>query len=248
MLLIIGAVVLVLGIGAIGIGVYEKMKAARVAGAPFVRTGDAAQRGAQVAGPNGAISVQGNVICQQPLSSPITRTACLYFSVSAEARWKDGDQDRSQTLAGIEQSTRFVLDDGSGPVWVDATRGGDFDTTRYSEIKEPGFFGSELVFGDYRLSTSSFPSGARFEVKEEVLPLVPQLYACGATAPQSIASPEWRSLILATKSRDELLGSATQTAKACLVGGIAAVAVGAAVALAGAFQAGLLMRIAHTPL
>ncbi|WP_394848778.1 E3 ubiquitin ligase family protein [Pendulispora brunnea] len=245
MLLIVGVGVLLLGIVALGIGLFEKMKAGRVSGAPLVRTGDAAQRGAQVAASNGAISVQGSVFCQQPLSSPVTRTGCLHYSISAEARWKEGDQERSQTLAGIQQTAHFAVDDGSGPVWIDATRGGDFETTSYSEIKEPGMFTSELVFGDYRISTSSVPSGARFEVRETVLPLVPQLYACGVTATHSIAAPEWRSLILSTKSRDELLGSATQTAKVCLIGGIAALAVGAAVALAGAFQAGLLTRASH---
>ncbi|WP_394849708.1 E3 ubiquitin ligase family protein [Pendulispora brunnea] len=247
MLLIVGVVVLIAGVVAIGIGVYQKIRAGRVADAPLVRTGDAAQRGAQVAAPNGAISVQGSVYCQQPLYSPVTRQACLHYSVSTQVRWKDGDQDRSESLPNIEQTASFAIDDGSGAVWIDATRGGDFDTQIYSEIKEPGTFGSSLVFGDHRVSTGSYPSGARVEVSEHVLPLVPQLYACGAAAPQAIASPSWRSLILSTKSRDELLSSATQMAKVCLVAGIVGVAVGAGLGIAGAFRDGLVMRAMRKP-
>ena len=73
----IAALLVGLGIIAVIYGAIMKVKAGRIAKAPFARTGDALQNPA-VAGEKGAISVQGNVECPQPLVSPCTQTPCLY--------------------------------------------------------------------------------------------------------------------------------------------------------------------------
>ncbi len=238
MLQTIGLVAIAIGLVAVIWGFFQKAKAGRLSDAPLVSTGDASSRGAQVASPKGAISVQGNVICQQPLVSPVSGTPCLYYSVTAVASWKDGETHKSKTINETKVAARFALDDGTGPVWIDATQGGDFEPEQTKrETKGTGLMGgitgTELAFGNYKLAIGALQLGTKYEVTEQVLPLVPRLYACGKTVQQGITQPGWRSLILSSRSRDELLASAAKGAKMFLAGGAAVFGLGAVMAVVG---------------
>src|SRR5262245_62221441 len=94
----IGIAIVALGIIGLIWGIMQKMKAGRVADAPLVRTGEAAARGPSVAGPRGAISVEGNVMCQQPLTAPFSGLHCLFYKIKCSARWKDGDSYKTKDL------------------------------------------------------------------------------------------------------------------------------------------------------
>lgn len=245
MLVGIGMLVVCLGIIGIVFGVFQKMKAGRVTDAPLAATGDVARRGREVAGPKGQISAQGNVVCQQPLIAPFSGQPCLFYSIKCTARWKEGDTHKSKVLDETKMAAQFAIDDGSGPIWVDAREGGDFEPTqKKSETKGTGLLGgvtgTALVFGQYRVSTPMLDIGTKYEVEEEILPVVPRLYACGKLADQGgvIASPSWRQLIVSAKSRDELLASATKTAKIALLAGAAAFVVGSGMAAIGQFIVG----------
>jgi hypothetical protein len=232
-----GMVAVALGIIGVIWGVFQKIKAGRVAGAPLAKTGDAASRGAAAAGPKGAISAQGNVVCPQPLISPVTGTPCMYYELKCTANWKEGDTSRSKEIHKEKYAAPFTIDDGSGPVPVDAREGGDFEPTkRHEETKGAGLLGSiiggEIAFGNYRFQTGMFASTAKFTVVEEILPLQQHLYACGKAADVggTIGAPSWRQLILSNKTRDELLAHATKSAKMFLIGGAATFVVGGAMA------------------
>lgn len=235
----IGMLIIAVGFIALIWGVFQKVKAGRVADAPLVGTAQAAQ--GQGAGPKGQISSQGRVVCQQPLVSPVTGTPCLYYKLKTEAHWKSGNENKSKTIDEQKVAAQFALDDGSGPVWVDAREGGDFDTKNHNEEKSTGLLGGitgqDLIFGNYRVSTGMMSLGTKYVVREEVLPISANLYACGKTANGSIAAPGWRSLILSTKTRDELLSHATKSAKTFLIGGSASFAVGLVMAIVGAIIA-----------
>lgn len=242
MLVGIGMLVVCLGIIGIVFGVFQKMKAGRVTDAPLASTGDVARRGREVAGPKGQISAQGNVVCQQPLIAPFSGQPCLFYSIKCTAKWKEGDSHKSKVLDETKMAAQFAIDDGSGPVWVDAREGGDFEPTqKKSETKGTGLIGgvtgTELVFGQYRVNTPMLDIGTKYEVEEEIVPVVPRLYACGKLADQgnAITSPSWRQLIMSSKSRDELLASATKTAKIALLAGAGAFVVGSGMAAVGQF-------------
>jgi hypothetical protein len=218
-------------------GVFQKIKAGRVAGAPLAKTGDAAARGAAAAGPKGAISAQGNVVCPQPIISPVTGTACLFYELKCTASWKEGETTRTKEIHKEKNAAPFTIDDGSGPVAVDAREGGDFEPTKkHEETKGAGLLGSiiggEIAFGSYRFQTGMFAAGAKYTVVEEVLPMQQHLYACGKAADVggTITAPSWRQLILSNKTRDELLAHATKSAKMFLLGGAATFVVGGALA------------------
>lgn len=242
MLVGIGMLVVALGIIGFIYGVFQKVKAGRVTDAPLASTGDVTRRGREVGGPKGQISAQGNVVCQQPLIAPFSGQPCLYYRIKCTAKWKDGDTHKEKILDDTKMAAQFAIDDGSGPVFVDAREGGDFEPSqRKSETKGTGLIGgitgADLVFGQYRVNTPMLDLGTKYEVEEDILPVVPRIYACGKVADQggAIGAPGWRSLILSAKSRDELLSSATKTAKMALIGGAAAMFVGSGMAAVGQF-------------
>lgn len=249
----LGMLIVALAIIGLIYGLIQRAKAGRVADAPMARTGDAAQRGVAAAGPKGAIAVEGNVLCQQPLLSPVTGTPCLFYELEVTASWKEGEQSKEKRIAHDKAAAQFALDDGSGPVWIEAREGGDFEPTqRKVETKGTGLLGgitgADLAFGNYRIATGMFSMGTRYTVNEKVMPVVQRMYACGkATASNTIAAPGWRSLILSNKSRDQLLASAQQGAKTFLIGGGVALAAGAALAIVGNLVGGGEAKAAGNP-
>src|SRR5262245_10323814 len=137
----IGAVIAALGIIGVIYGLFMRAKVGRVSGAPFVKTGDAAAN-ASMAGPKGAISVEGNVECPQPLVAPCSGIPCLHYERTVTGHWKDGEESKSKEYLREKRAADFALNDGSGPVRVRAEEGGDFEPSEktFDETKKEGFF------------------------------------------------------------------------------------------------------------
>lgn len=235
----IAAVLVSLGLVAVLWGVMNKFKAGRIAKAPLVRTGEAAR--GQGAGEKGALAVEGAVLAPQWLNAPASGKPCLYFELKATARWKAGDSSQSEEFFVQKGAATFALDDGSGAVPVDASKGGDFDPTESSlrETKKLGllsglkgaFTGEGLLFGHFQVSQhimAKYPGDAEFTVEEKVFAPQGKVFALGVFEPAKggITSPAWSSLLLSTKSRDELLGASARQAKVSLMVGAGASAVG----------------------
>lgn len=223
----IAALIVVIGIVCVIYGFMERAKAQRVTSAPLLRTGE-------VKGQAGgtAVSSEGNVVCPQPLIAPFSGAPCLYYSIKATAEWKAGDTKKTKELSSTKMAAQFWLDDGSGPVAIDAREGGTFEPTqKKSETKGAGLVGGitgkELMFGQYVVATGALGLGTSYRVDEEVLPLERRLYVCGAASNGAIGAPSGlRSLLVSHKSREDLLGSALKTSKLALAGGFSSVLVG----------------------
>lgn len=236
----IGFALLALGVVGLVYGILMRMKAGRVTDAPLASTGDVAARGPQVAGPRGAISAQGSVICQQPVIAPVSGTPAYFYEIKVTAEWKDGDATKTKELDHQKVAAQLAINDGSGPVWVDLREGGDFEPMAKKEMEQStgllkGIVGGELVFGQYRLHAGIGNLGTTYKVEEKCLPVQPSLYVCGKLADGGgvITAPSWRSLIVSDKSRDQLLAAATKSAKISLIAGAAAAVVGVALGVAG---------------
>lgn len=241
----IGMILVAIGIIALIYGIMMRMKAGRVTDAPLASTGDVAARGPQVAGPKGAISSQGTVMCQQPVIAPVSGTPSLFYEIKVTAEWKDGDATKTKELDHQKVAAQFAINDGSGPIWVDLREGGDFEPTVKKEMEQStgllkGIVGGELVFGNYRLQAGIGNLGTTYKVEEKCLPMQPSLYVCGKLADGggAITAPSWRSLIASNKTRDQLLAEATKSAKIALIGGAAGLVVGIALAVIGALTGG----------
>ena len=220
------------GIIAIIYGFMMRSRVGRVTDAPFVKTGEAAQKGAAAANAKGAISVEGNVGCPSPIVSPVSGTTCLYYEVVVTAAWKDGDTHKTKELGKEKRAAQFSVDDGTGPVWIDARDGGDFEPNQVkTETKGTGLMGGitgqDLAFGNYRVSTGMLSMGTKYTVKESVLPAVPKVYVCGKVGSSNeILKPGWRNLLVTNKSREDYLGHALVHAKFALMGGAGGMVLG----------------------
>lgn len=240
----IGSIIAFVGLLALVGGLVQRVRAGRLAKTPFVKTGEV---GPQKAGEKGAISTEGKVVAPQLLTSPVTGTPCLYYDVAVTAHWKVGDGTHTQRVTDEKASAPFGLDDGSGTAWIDAQKGGDFDTKTWRKKQSRGlmsaFTGKPLTFGDrgftvptgIRVGLVQVPDSAEFEVVERVLEPAPFFFANGKLDEAGkIGSPAWTALVLSTKGRDELMAGTGKMAKMLLVGGGAAAAAGALVAGIGA--------------
>ncbi len=240
----IAALLLALGIIGLIYGLIMRTRAGRVTDAPFVKTGEIAQKGSAIASPKGAISAEGNISCPQPLLSPVSGTTCLYYELTVTAEWKDGDTTKTKELTKEKRAAQFAIDDGSGPVWVDAREGGDFEPEQTkSETKSTGLLGGitgqDLVFGNYRVSTGMLSLGTKYTVKEEVLPAVPRVYVCGKVGSSNeITNPGWRNLLITSKSRDDYLAHALKSAKIALIAGGSMIGVGIILGVVSSFIGG----------
>jgi hypothetical protein len=219
-------------------GLLQRTKAKRVADAPFVSTLDASTRGKEVASPKGAISAQGQVRCDQPLIAPMSGTPALWYKIKVTASWKDGNENKTRELETQQAAASFSINDGTGEVWVDARKGGDFQPTlTRSETKGTGLIGGltgqELVFGNHRIQPGIMNVGTKYTVQEECLPVESRLYVCGVVGDRSITAPSWRNLLISNKTREELFSSATKNAKMMLMGGAGAFALGTILTILG---------------
>lgn len=240
-----GFAALLIGIGIIVL-IYALMQRAKVGrvSAPLFKTGALAQGGAAAAGDGGKASVEGNVVCPQPLISPCTGKQCLYFHVKIVGRRKEGDKTVENTLRDDKQAAQFAIDDGSGPVAVNAIEGGDFEPDeKFVERTKTGLIGGlvgqELQFGNLRVASGILALGTEYTCEEHVLPVQPRLYVNGKMAGNAIAKPGFpRSMIISNKTRDEVLGSAQAGAKYAFMGGGGSVAVGAILGVVASLMGG----------
>jgi hypothetical protein len=243
----VAAIILVAGIIALIFGGLQRFKSGRLASAPFVKSHEAATRGSAVAGQRGAISVEGNVVCNQPLISPVTGTPCLYYKVKVTGSWKEGDTTKSKDYYEEAQAAGFQVDDGSGPVIVDARKGGDLELEKkFDETKKEGFFADlknavgvkePIIFGQFALDNPPMSVADKFNCTEHVLPVHPRLFVLGRHEAGVITSPSWTSLIISKKSRADLMGSTAKAAKFSFIGGGAGLAVGMLLAVIAHFTA-----------
>ncbi|MBK8251679.1 MAG: hypothetical protein IPK82_03310 [Polyangiaceae bacterium] len=238
---------LLVAIAIIGLiyGLIMRARAGRVTDAPFVSTGDAAARGAQLAGPKGQISAQGGVMMQQPVYAPVSGTPCMFYELKVTAEWKDGDTTKTKELDHQKVAAQFAINDGSGPVWIDLREGGDFEPTVSKQMEQStgllkGIVGGELVFGNYRLNAGIGSLGTTYKVEEKAFPVQQQMYVCGRMAEQGgmITAPKWRALLATNQTRDQYLAAAMKTAKIALIAAAAMFVVGGALAGIGLAMGG----------
>lgn len=225
----IAALLVALGIVGLIYAFMNKLKAGRVSDAPFVGTGDVAQKGKAVASPKGAVSFQGDVHCPEPLIAPVSGAPCLYYELKCTAKWKEGDAHKEKEIEKRKAAARFAIDDGTGQVWVDAKEGGDFEPEESTRQEKGsgligGITGQDIVFGSYAVSPGLLVGlGRTYVVEEKHVPVQPRMYVCGVVGEQPgvVVSPKWRNLIMSNKTRDELLGKAQSVAKlAFIVSGV----------------------------
>jgi hypothetical protein len=221
----IGMILLFVAFLALAGFLFTRYKAGRLANTPYVKTGELAAKGEQVCGEKGAISTEGKVKVAQLIFSPVTKTECLYYKVNVTAKWKEGESDRSQQVMEEKKAADFGLDDGTGAVQVDASKGGDFDLKKVFDKKKgfglkAVFTGSDTIeFGDHgfqvlpgqKVNGIKIPMSADYQVTEECVLPAESLYVNGKFEAGAVRSPSWVSLIMTAKTREEVMGDTLKT-------------------------------------
>ncbi len=223
----VGGVVLLVVAAMALLGFFlQRHKSGRLGSTPLVSTGDAASKGAALAGNRGALAVQGKVQCAQPLLSPVTQTPCLYFELQVSAKWKVGESENGETLEERKQAAPVTVDDGSGPVAVVLSSLSDDDFKKaFDKTNSKGLLnvmdGNNLKFGDKGFIVRAgltrdgrvLPDSAKYTVTEKILPVLNRAYVAGKAEGGKIIAPSWVSLIVSAKTREELLAGAASMMK-----------------------------------
>ncbi len=241
----LGIILSVAGFFALLYGLYKQMLTEQVLRSPLVKSGDAANQGAAVAGEKGAIAVQGAVVAKNTLMSPITNTECLYYDFEVKQSWKEEVWDeqeqknktetREVTLAGEKLGVNFSIDDGSGPVTLESKDGGLFDLEQtFKESKGAGKLlqsfsafeeakSNTYTFGQFEINIKKAIPNSIFKVYEKVLKPNQQLFVCGRVIESGAIGGSGRThLIVSTRNRDKFLADAGRWMRELLyTGGVA---------------------------
>ncbi|MBL8954312.1 MAG: hypothetical protein JNK82_26275 [Myxococcaceae bacterium] len=228
-----GLIVLVIALAALGFGFLQHLKGKRILAAPFKKTGDIA-RDPTSSDPKGALSTEGKVSPPaQALLAPCSKTPCLYYEVKIERLYEKEEKTQdgwktvkgSSTLDTLKNGALATLDDGTGAIPVDFSKGGDFDNFKDGYKKELNGRGwsSNIQFGelsyDIPVISSSDGHTIGFKATERYVPVEGNLFVLGKIEGGKIVKPGWRSLMVSNKGRDGLLASTAKKKKFSLIGG-----------------------------
>ena len=228
-----GALLLIVGLAVLAFGLWNHLKGKRILAAPFQKTGEIAKNPVSP-DPKGAMSTEGKVVPPETqLLSPCTKQPCLSYEVKVERLYEKTEttQDGTKTVKGSETLTTlkggavFGLDDGSGVLKIDVSKGADFDNYKDGYKKElNGHSGSSHIqFGDlsYDVPVIGSDSGwtTGFKATEKFVPVEGNLFVLGKLEGASLVKPGWRSMMTSAKGREGLLGSIQKKKKFSFIGG-----------------------------
>ena len=228
-----GVLLLLVGLGVLGFGLFQHLKGKRILAAPFKTTGEL-KANPTTSDPRGAISTEGQVVPPAtPLLSPASKQPCLAYELKIERLWEkvETTQDGTKTVKGsdtldtIKGGAVFGLDDGSGAIQVDVSKGADFDNLKEGYKKELNGRGwaSQIQFGEYAYDVPVISDSEKytigFKATEKYVPVEGKLFVLGKLEGASIVKPGWRSLMASAKGRDGLLGSIQKRKKFSFIGG-----------------------------
>ncbi|MBK7859465.1 MAG: hypothetical protein IPJ65_12740 [Archangiaceae bacterium] len=234
-----GIILLVIGLAVLGFGFWNHLQGKRILSAPFKTTGDLAKNPVSE-DPKGAMSTEGAVQApSKQLLSPCSKTPCLYYEVKIERLWEKTEttQDGTKTTKGattldtVKNGATFALDDGSGAIEVDFSKGGDFDMMKDGFKKELNgrSWSSNIKFGEmtYDVPPISSSDGYTigFKATEKYVPVEGNLFVLGRIEGSKLVKPGWRTMMASNKGRDGLLANVAKKKKFSFIGGgVAAVA------------------------
>ncbi len=228
-----GVLLLLVGVGVLGFGFMQHLKGKRILAAPYKGTGELAKN-PTTSDPKGAISTEGQVVApKEPVLSPCTRQSCLAYEVKIERLWEKTETTQdgtktvkgSDTLATLSGGAVAMLDDGTGGIAVDFSKGADFDNWKPGFKKELNgrSWASNVQFGELSYDLPPISSSENwtigFKATEKYVPVEGKLFVLGKLEGSKIMKPSWRSMMASNKGREGLLGSVQKQKKFSFIGG-----------------------------
>ncbi len=225
-MLYLGIGLVVFGLLVVGGGLFARSKGKRILSAPLRKTGEAPQL-------RGPVSFEGTTLTHQPLVAPCSSTPCVYFHLKIEKKVKEkrgGNSTTSWKLhADQHYGSMFALDDGSGPVMVQAIDPVDADLTKTYAGPPPGGHGLGALANF--ITKASFDNGEvlEYRVTERIIPVNAKLFALGDLQNGTLQKPASKKLIVSTRGRAALLGATRKLSIGLFAFGSAVLAAGAVV-------------------
>ncbi len=224
-----GFFLVIVAIVAIVVGVMQQMKAKKILAAPFKKTGEVAQN------PNsgdakGLVSCEGAIQVQQPIYAPCSGKPCVYYEVEVERLWEKTVQTENglktekgkSNVSTNKTGSVFWINDGSGPVGVDAQKDVDVDLEKSFEQTQNVSWG-DIVFGNFRVHVPAHHGDQRttgIKATEKIVNAQGNLFVMGKQAGPTVTATEGMlgKLLMSTKGREKLIGATKRNA---LIGFIA---------------------------
>jgi hypothetical protein len=212
-------------------GLLQQSKAKKILAAPFKKTGEVASN-PQVADPKGMISTEGAVSTQQPVNAPCSNQPCVYYELKVEkqieeSKMTDRGMQTTKTWKNVseqKQGSIFYVNDGSGPVAVQAMDSIDADLKQVYSGAPPGGQGLGILAN--MLTGAIFNHGERiiqYRATEKIIPAQGNLFVMGKLAGGQITKTDGMmgKLMLSTKGREGLVGHTKKMAMIMfIVGGV----------------------------
>jgi hypothetical protein len=226
---------LLIGIAVIAliVGLLQQLKMKKILAAPFKKTGEIAQNPA-VADAQGRVSTEGAVQVTQPFVSPVSGKPCIYYEVKIERMWEkwtnteDGQKKTTgtSTVSETKNGTQFYLNDGSGPVGVDAREKVDGELVQAFQQSQNVSSG-DIYFGPGNFHAHVPYSGGEerttgVKCTEKIIDAQGNLFVMGKLAGGVITKEDGMTgkLLVSSKGRDKLVG---HTKRNMIIGYVAGV-------------------------
>ncbi len=225
------------------VGLMQHLKMKKILAAPFKKTGEIASN-PSVADAQGRISTEGAVQPgQQGLVAPCSGKPCLYYEIEIIQHWhryvttENGTKKETgkNTITTQKVGSTFFVNDGSGPIAVDASKGMDVELEKSFSQKQ-GVSWGDVSFGQFRTSVS-VPGGDKtgdgVECIEKLVAPTGNLFVMGKLAGGTITKEDGMlgKLLASNKGRDKLVGSTKTKAIAGFVGAGVSMLIGIPVAI-----------------
>ncbi len=215
-MMILGLLLVVVALGAGVFGVVQFFKMKTINSAPMRKTGEV-QGGA---GSDGMLSCEGTIEAQEPLLAPCSGKPCVYYKITIKQEWEEHVATENGTKrktgknnAHTEQTGAvFHVNDGSGPIPIDAREGVDAKLEKsFSEKKSYGW--GDITFGNFTTHINRPADSKKHAIAtyctEEILPAEGPMFVVGQFDGQNIRkkSAMGGKLILAREGASKLLGA-----------------------------------------
>ena len=212
---------------------------------------------------NQIAEVKGTVECASPLESELSKTACVYYSMSVtreyeETYWENDQNNNrvqktrrgSESVASNTRSVSFLVRDASGTIAVDPDGASFVDEKVFSQFQQGEGRGASMRFGSYSFDPGRFAAigGGRrtlgYRLEESAIPVGRPMYVLGEAVDSEgrlrIRKPDKKgaSFIVSLKSEEQLVKGAASSAKGLVIAAVIAAVLGVAAIVFGAIRGG----------
>ncbi len=213
----LGFVMIGLGVIFAIVGLLQRGKMNKILAAPFKKTGEIASN-PQAGDAKGMISCEGAIQTQQPIMAPCSNSQCVYYELKVEkqveeSKMTDRGLQTSRTWKNVseqKQGSFFQVNDGSGPIGVDARESIDADLKQSYSGAPPGGAGLGILANV--ITGAIFGGNERimqYRATERIIPAQGNLFVMGKLAGGQITKSDGMmgKITLSTKGRTGLVGS-----------------------------------------